>query len=1178
MRINHRIILVNLLIVAIVLGSAAIAFYTIMYNTLTSQLSRDITNASRNFNYTYRSYIDDLDNEFYTLVNKNPELLFERPSLIGNLNDFYLEATVSDSQNIIKYSSKNYIQIPQYNFSIADFIKLNPYALVIKQTYTDKKVFYYGKVLNRDALDDLSKRTGSEIALIWDNLVTEVSNSSINSQYVFMLSKAYKYLNSKNDLEIFVDEEEGSDIIAASFKIEKLSPYGNNLAFLFFKANNEASDLRNTLVYILLLIGIVGIIIALILAYVLTHKMRLRIAELNYATSQISEGNYNVKVDISGNDEISNLGKAFNAMFNELEKNQKAKNEYSDFITLINQNASLAEISNAAVKKIITTCNFLVGALYSVDDDEVSIICSYGLNDVNPVRENNEFYKQIIFTKKQIEIFSQDQLPVISTGIVDLKVSYLLLMPVIYNNKVIAILEFASLEKPSAESKDYLEKIQEQLAIGLTNAKAVVQLENFVNELKKLNEDYQKQNVQIKKQNEQLIELSDQLKNKADELAIQKERAEDSTRLKSEFLASMSHELRTPMNSILGLTELILDKAQLSGKNKERLEVVLRSGRRLMSLINDILDLSKIEAGKMEIKEEEILLEEILEEITHTAIPLALEKNLKFEVKRNCNTKMFITTDRGKVTQVLINLIGNAIKFTLKGKIELTVAITNDRQLLFSVSDTGIGISEEDKKIIFEEFRQLDGSSSRKFGGTGLGLAISKKILGLIGGKIWVASIQGQGSVFSFTIPVKLNSEIKKLTPLPVDLEAIRKNSNNPVLVIDDDPEVRYTIGQYLISRGYKVIFAENGEAGIKLAIENQPFAITLDILLPGRDGWSVLKELKENPETKNIPVILISIMGDKNLGYGFGAFEYFIKPISADQLYEAFSRLEFLSQKRIQKIVIVDDDELEFEKFKNEFKDENLTIEFIRESEYAFNKISEVQPDLVILDLLMPKVDGITLSHKLKSNPLTKHIPIIISTAKNLTENEHESLKNIVEEIALKSQDQTADVLKVVRDRIKIQEASFIEDENNGEIKEDIYLVEKENNANEIVGKIVIVDDDPDTLFTINEMVQTIGCVTYLAKSGFECLKILEKVKPDLILLDIMMPEMDGFQTLKNIRANTDLAGIPIFAVTAKAMIGDKEIILKHGFNDYIPKPVNTTIITGKISQLFSKIKSTEI
>ena len=1174
MKINHRIILVNLLIVAIVLGSSAIAFYSIMYNTLTTQQSKIIISSSRNFIFTYRSFIDGIDEEFWTLLNNTPEIFFERPLLTASYNDFYLEANTTDSTKIIRLSSKSFVQIPKQNFTINEFVEFNPYAIINVRKISSDRICYYGKIITNNTLDDFSQRIGSDIALVWDNFTAEVSNSNLNYQHTFLLSKAYNYLKQKNDLEVFVGDSETSDIIATSYKIDKLSIYGNDLGFVFFRSHSDATDLRETLRNILILIGIVGIILALILSYVLTHKLRSRISDLNHATAQTSIGNFDTRINVNSNDEIGNLGKAFNTMLDELKKNQRAKSEYSDFITLINQNASLSEISNAALKKIIDTCGFLVGALYSIDEDEVSLICSYGLNSTNPNRERNEFYKKIIETKKSIEISSESSLSTVQTGTLDLKISYLLLLPVINNNKVIAILELASIGKPNVDAKDYLEKIKEQLAIGLTNAKAVVQLENFVNELKLLNEEYQKQNIQIKKQNDTLLELSTQLKTKAEELAIQKEKAEDSTRLKSQFLASMSHELRTPMNSILGLTELILDKAQMSGKNRERLEVVLKSGKRLMSLINDILDLSKIEAGKMEIREEDLLLEEIIEEVSNTATPLALEKGLSFNVKRNCNTRFIINTDRGRVTQVLINLIGNAIKFTQKGKIELSVSFNQEKMLLFSISDTGIGISDEDRKIIFEEFRQIDGTTTRKYSGTGLGLAISKKILDLLGGKIWVASIEGEGSVFSFTIPVKYEQEKRKTEVMPVNVEVLRKNIKNPVLVIDDDPEVRYTIGQYLISKGYEVIFAENGETGIKLAISKQPFAITLDLLLPNKDGWSILKELKENFSTKDIPVILISIIGDKNLGYGLGAFEYFVKPISAEKLLTAFSKLESLAKKRIQKIVIVDDDELEFEKFKNEFKADNITIEYIQDSEFAFNKIAEVQPDLIILDLMMPKLDGITLSHKLKSNSKTKQIPIIISTAKNLSEEELISLHEIVEDITVKSKGHPLDVLKTVRDRIKMQEVDEFFTNDDSEPSSNSNLLVEEESIGDFFGEVLIVDDDPDTLFTLNEMVQATGCKTHLAKSGMECLKILENIRPDLIMLDIMMPEMDGFQTLKNIRSNTDLTSIPIYAVTAKAMVGDKEIILKHGFNDYIPKPVNSTIISSKIAQLFSRIK----
>src|SRR5574338_27424 len=1177
MKINHRIILVNLLIVAIVLGSSAFAFYSIMYNTLTAQQSKIITSSSKNFLFTYLSFTDNIEEEFWTLSKNYPDLLFDRPVLSGNINDFFLEASITDSTQILKYSVKSFIQIPQQSFTIDEFIQYNPYAIISAKKISADRICYFGKIIDGNVLDDFAKKIGSDVALVWDNFTVEVSNSNLNSRYSFFLSKAYNALKQKNDSEVFNGESESADIIAAAYNIEKLSAYGNNLAFVLFRVHNEATDLRTTLRNILILIGVVGIILALILSYVLTHKLRTRISDLNFATSQTSAGNFDTHITVTGNDEIANLGMAFNKMLDELKKSQKAKNEYSEFITLINKNASLTEISSAALKKIIDTCGFLVGAIYTIDDGKVNLTCSYGLNDEKSNHRNNDFYKKIIESKVPIEISAGSSLPSIQTGTLDIKINYLLLLPVIYNNKVIAILELASLNPPSSDAKDYLEKIQEQLAIGLTNAKAVVQLENFVNELKKLNDEYQKQNIQIKKQNDTLLELSNQLKIKAEELAVQKEAAEDSTRLKSQFLASMSHELRTPMNSILGLTELILDKAQLSIRNRERLEVVLKSGKRLMGLINDILDLSKIEAGKMEIREEDVLLEEMIEEVSITAVPLAMEKGLTFNVKRNCNTGIIINTDRGRVMQVLVNLIGNAIKFTHKGKIELTVSLNDDKMLLFSVSDTGIGISDESKKFIFEEFRQIDGSSSKRYNGTGLGLAISKKIVDLLGGKIWVASIEGQGSVFSFTIPIKYQQGNGRNESLPVNVETLRKNSRNPVLVIDDDPEVRYTIGQYLITKNYEVIFAENGEAGIKLAQTKQPFAITLDLLLPYRDGWSVLKELKQNPSTKDIPVILISIFGDRKMGYDLGAFETFIKPISSEKLLAAFDRLESLAQKRTKKIVIVDDDDLEFEMFKKEFKDDNVTIEYIQDSEFAFNKIAEVQPDIIVLDLLMPKLDGITLSQKLKSDDRTKQIPIIISTAKNLSEEEHRSLNKIVDDIIVKTKTQPNDILKIVRDKIILHEEDEPKySESEADTNEDLQIVgDDEEQTGNYLGNVLIVDDDPDTLFTINEMVMSTGCKTYLAKSGMECLKMLHSLKPDLILLDIMMPDMDGFQTLKNIRSNKELAAIPVFAVTAKAMIGDKEIILKHGFNDYIPKPVNPATISSKIAQLFSKLKS---
>jgi CheY-like chemotaxis protein len=346
--------------------------------------------------------------------------------------------------------------------------------------------------------------------------------------------------------------------------------------------------------------------------------------------------------------------------------------------------------------------------------------------------------------------------------------------------------------------------------------------------------------------------------------------------------------------------------------------------------------------------------------------------------------------------------------------------------------------------------------------------------------------------------------------------------------------------------------------------------------MLTQKDGWEILKELKSTNATINIPIIVVSILGDNNIGYDLGAFEYLVKPFNSELLFTTITKLENMAKKRIKKITVVDDNELEFENFKNEFKYEDIRIDYIKESELAFSRILETQPDLIIIDLIMPKVDGITLTNKLKTNRETKHIPIIISTEKNITDEEKNALNNIVEKITVKSKGHPLDILKIVRDRITMHEfycaSENKSDGNEGAPsgKENLLTEEIKNNY---LGQVLVVDDDPDTLFTINEILESCNCKTYLVKGGKECLEMLEKVTPDIILLDIMMPEMDGFQTINKIKMHPRWAHIPVFAVTAKAMLEDKEVILRNGFDDYIPKPINSGILSIKIKKVLMNL-----
>ena len=1162
MKIKTRILLINFITVFVVISAITITFYSILYKVLADKQSQLLLSSVNNFVYTYQEYLDDESKEainYIKLKNKN---------VIPQQLDFILQKEKINSNVYTYMFISNNLKHSKKTTTIADFISVNPFISLQKYFGANGFEYIYGRRITQDYLTEISRQIGSEIALIWKDFPALVSSQVKTRKYLFALKEIVKELKSKNNFEIITSSIGSSNLVATKYWSQTLSYKKNNLKFIIFTSIEGLTKLRSNLLLIILIIGFTGIVLSLILTMIFSNRIRYQLDSLSKAALSTGKGALNQKIEIKSNDEVGDLANAFNNMIDDLNKSEKAKKEYSDFIELVNQNPTLKEFSDATLSKIIKTGNFEIEALYNVEGDNIQLCSSYGIDEDELPSKNVKYLKSVIATKEIKDLSFKENSLTISLGIVSLKIKQLLIIPIIYNNKVIGILELGSEATISEELWNYLTSIEKQLAIGLTNANAFLQLEQMVEELRNLNEEFHKQNVQIKEQNKSLKELHDQLKEKADELEIQKEKAEEATRLKSQFLASMSHELRTPMNAILGLTELILEEATIVDKDKERLQVVLKSGKRLMVLINDVLDLSKIEAGKMDVIFDSMILNDLINEVEANVKPLVKDKNILFKINRKTNTNIIINTDGYKVTQVLINLIGNAIKFTNEGFVELAINLLPNNKLEFKIIDTGIGISEEDKNIIFEEFRQADGSTTRKHSGTGLGLAISSKIAKLLNGNLQVVSEINKGSTFTFTLTVeviKIEKENEEPDKQEIKTQGIKKNK---VPVIDDDTDTRYTIGSFLETKNYDVIFAEDGNNGLEKAIEQQPFAIILDVMMPDKNGWQILKELKSNDKTKEIPVIIFSILEDKQLAFGLGAFDYIVKPISSKKLNSVFKKFEMTVNKKIETIVIVDDDEIEFERFIKEFKNDNIRINYIKDSRIAFNQIKESQPDLIVLDLIMPNIDGITLAKKLKTHKLTKDIPIIISTAKDLTKEENEQLEKIVEQVTLKSNENPLDVLTKVRERLLLQEKVQIKtSENNQNIKIKKYT-DQENPL------IMIVDDDADTLFTINELIESCNYQTVLAKDGMECIKKLKEFTPDLILLDIMMPRMDGFQTLIKIREDKKWEKTPVFAVTARAMEEDRKIILKHGFNDYIPKPVDPLILTNKINKLLNKFK----
>nr|MDJ0624545.1 response regulator [Desulfocapsaceae bacterium] len=765
----------------------------------------------------------------------------------------------------------------------------------------------------------------------------------------------------------------------------------------------------------------------------------------------------------------------------------------------------------------------------------------------------------------------------------------------------------AEMQAQQEELRVTNEELEEQTR-ALKESKA--ELQSQQEELRVTNEELEERSRALEKQKNEIWAKNSDLQEAQEIVERKVEELEIASKYKSEFLANMSHELRTPLNSILILSQLMSTNKDnnLTAKQVESAEAIHSSGSELLKLINEILDLSKVEAGKIDLVIEEISLQSITTDLQRMYKDVAENKGLNLEFIVRDELPETIITDSQRLHQILRNLLTNAFKFTEKGTVSLEIArpsakyvqgtsLPVETSFAFAVKDEGIGIPEDKQQVIFEAFQQADGSTSRNYGGTGLGLSISRELVKLLGGSIHLESVDGEGSTFTVILPERnaAGAEVsKKLKETPTfqrqpkkeqseDIPANKKQggsaavSNTSVidkkneisevkddrkevtpgskslLIIEDDNSFSTILRDFAHERGFQCIIAEDGETGLHFADYYRPSAIILDIGLPGIDGWTVMERLKENRELRHIPVHFMSAADSSMDALRMGAIGYLTKPVSMEKIDETFQKLEKMIAKPVSRLLLVEDNKEQRQSIKELIGGADVKTTAVATGAEAYAELEKGSYDCMILDLGLEDMSGFELLEKIRKNEDMASVPIIIYTGRELTTAENEKLQHYADSIIIKgvkSPERLLDESALFLHRV---EADLPEEK-----REMLKLVHDREAVLE-GSKILLVDDDMRNVFALSSVLEERGIDIVIARDGVECLEKLEvEENIDAILMDIMMPRMDGYETMREIRKNVKFKQLPIIALTAKAMKGDRSKCIDAGASDYLAKPVN--------------------
>jgi signal transduction histidine kinase/CheY-like chemotaxis protein len=793
----------------------------------------------------------------------------------------------------------------------------------------------------------------------------------------------------------------------------------------------------------------------------------------------------------------------------------------------------------------------------------------------------------------------------ITSGLGEAPPLNILVLPVVFEGAVKAVIELASFDRFSITHQGFLDQLMESVGIVLNTIEANTRTEDLLkqsqslatelqvrqHELQRSNAELEEkamlladQNAEVERKNQEVEQARQALEEKASQLAL-------TSKYKSEFLANMSHELRTPLNSLLILAEQLSSNVDgnLSSRQIDYAKTIHSSGNDLLKLINDILDLAKIESGTVAIDPSDLLLGDLEQYIERTFRPVAESKNLGFAIEIDPRTPITLHTDFKRLQQILRNLLSNAFKFTERGGVTLSMGVASEgwsaeNDLLnraatvvaFSVSDTGIGIPVDKQHIIFEAFQQADGSTSRRYGGTGLGLAISREIARVLGGEIAVVSTPGSGSTFKLYLPqstaavaraaARSRLAVRDVPPMPELVEIVLpaddaieddrldiQPNDRVLLIVEDDAAFARVLLDSAHARGFKALVATRGAAGIALAQEYMPHAITLDVRLPDVSGWRLLSQLKGDLATRHIPVHIISVQDQLEYGIAHGALAVASKPLTTDDVTDVLDRLTDCVVRPVKSLLLVEDDRLQREHLVELIGNGDVQTTAVSTGEEALRLSRQEGFDCTVVDLGLPDMDGVELIESLRRESVRRDAPIVVYTARDLVQQDEERLQRLAQSIITK--DPTAHERLFDTTALYLHRAAIKMSETKRRMLERLH----DRDALLVGKKILIVDDDIRNIYAMTSMLERHRMAVVPAENGREAIAILHGTPGiDGVLMDIMLPEMDGYETIRRIRGNAGFRNLPIIAVTAKAMRGDREKCIEAGASDYLAKPID--------------------